>query len=195
METKKSVLVVDDEIHICDEMRDFLVGQGFEVSVVHNTKDCLSLIKNKTFDILFLDIDLPEESGLDILKIIKTIVGGIILISGKVSISDSTAEFLGASAFLKKPFNSTNLMTKVDAILNKHKILSSKIIIEAIFDMDVMQRIMAILRNKGGGVSYVNLISALKSMMNPDTANILQDVSDKFYNSIESGYEQNNQGL
>jgi DNA-binding NtrC family response regulator len=68
MERKSRVLIVDDEISICDLLREDLAGRGYECTAANDADEALALLKTDTFDIALLDIRLPGMSGVDLLK-------------------------------------------------------------------------------------------------------------------------------
>ncbi len=65
------ILIIDDEPDICQLLQLSLTKHGYKVKYVHALKDGLLFLRQQTPDILFLDIHLPDGSGLDILPQIK----------------------------------------------------------------------------------------------------------------------------
>ena len=63
--TKKSVLIVDDDIGTCETLSDVLEACGFDVAAVRTGGDCLEMIKKRQFDVVLLDIKMPGMNGLE----------------------------------------------------------------------------------------------------------------------------------
>ncbi len=84
MEKKLSILIVDDEQRLVDEISEFLKSKKFNVFFANHPDKALELTKNHLPDIVILDIRLPGRSGLDVLGDIKKInpLSEVIMISG-----------------------------------------------------------------------------------------------------------------
>src|SRR5712691_13029308 len=65
------VLVVDDERHILDVLRDTLTHFGYRVTCASSGAEAISAIRSELFDVAITDIRMPEMSGLDLLREIK----------------------------------------------------------------------------------------------------------------------------
>jgi DNA-binding response OmpR family regulator len=107
-----SILVIDDEPDICKLLQLSLMKYGYNVKYVHALKDGLKYLRRLKPDILFLDINLPDGSGLDALPGIKEQCPGLPVIT--ISAYDNGMEKqkalkAGASYFLAKPFSVKNL--------------------------------------------------------------------------------------
>jgi two-component system, NtrC family, response regulator AtoC len=101
------VLILDDDERITLELQEYLMRQGFEVRTANDAATGMKLIKQQRPDILFLDIILGEENGLEILMILKQQYPEleVIMVTGHGDI-DTVIEAmrLGAIDFLRKPF-------------------------------------------------------------------------------------------
>jgi len=101
------VLVVDDK-KIIQDFFDFTLGfYGHQITVVHNPNEVISLIKEKTFDIVFLDMVMPDKDGVTVLKEIKALNPDlpVVMMSGySLQEQKDEAVRLGARGCLKKPF-------------------------------------------------------------------------------------------
>lgn len=67
----KKILVVDDEKGITDLVKDMLESSGHMCTTANSGPECLNLIRTNAFDLLLLDIAMPEVSGIDVVKKIK----------------------------------------------------------------------------------------------------------------------------
>ncbi len=66
------ILVVDDNESVCDIYRNMLLGQGYEAEVASTGQEALDLLEKDTFDLILLDIMMPQMDGLHILDLIKS---------------------------------------------------------------------------------------------------------------------------
>lgn len=107
MVSKLNILVVDDK-KIIGDLFDFTLGfSGHHITVVGNAKEAVGAVKDNAFDIVFLDIVMPDKDGIEVLKDIKRLAPQlpVVMMSG-YAVEDKRlqAQSLGASLFLKKPF-------------------------------------------------------------------------------------------
>ena len=117
----KKFLIVDDEQGIVDEIKSFFTEEGFEVFIADTAKDGIDLVKAIKPDILFLDMKLPDASGIIVLQASKEYspFTKVIVSTGYVDqhLIDE-AERLGRDAFLPKPFNLLMLKDEVDKLFS-----------------------------------------------------------------------------
>ena len=65
------IMVVDDERGIRYLLEDALAGEGYEVTLAENGRDCLRQMEEQEFDLLITDMDMPEVDGMDLLRMMK----------------------------------------------------------------------------------------------------------------------------
>lgn len=102
------LLTVDDELDVCDFIKDFFSLRGYMVYTAFNGKDALAVVKKESPKIVFLDIIMPDINGLEVLKQIKEIDSNIKVIMVSVADDKETREKarqLGADEFIRKPFS------------------------------------------------------------------------------------------
>lgn len=105
---KEKILVIDDEAGIRSSLKGILEDEGYTVTVTDTGEKGLELFGSENFDLIFLDIWLPEKNGLDILSEIKTYEDNsqVIMITGHGSVESAVkATKLGAYDFLEKPLS------------------------------------------------------------------------------------------
>lgn len=112
------VLLVDDNPDITDLLSKFLKAKGYANTITNNPIDGLEKIKNENYDIVFLDIHMPEVSGLDIIQILESenILQDqkIVIFSAHDFTSSEIDDLLkkkGIKACLKKPIQLNELLT------------------------------------------------------------------------------------
>lgn len=116
---KVSILVVDDEAEIVDQIRDFFEEEGFIVFTAETGAEGIEIVKTKQPQLMILDMKLPDIPGLSVLKVAKETNPKIkvITVTGFV---DQTmfdqAEELGRDVFLQKPFDLERLKAEVDKL-------------------------------------------------------------------------------
>ncbi len=113
------VLVVDDEENSTNLLRKVLVKKGLEVTEENNSVAAKKLIEDNFFDIIISDLQMPEVSGMDLLKI-KNKNSLFIMITGYGSVTSAVESMKnGAYDYVNKPFNLEEFMLKVDKAIDK----------------------------------------------------------------------------
>jgi DNA-binding NtrC family response regulator len=117
---KAAILVVDDDEVMRQTLSDVLKKRGYAVSTAETGGETLSSIKDKPFDLVLLDIRLPDMDGLDVLKRIKEIEGDLMVIV-MTAYSDVqtavTAMKSGAYHYIDKPFELEELKILIQKAL------------------------------------------------------------------------------
>ena len=120
------VLIIDDEEDICKLLTIALEKKNFNVSSANTIKEGLNLINQITLDYLFLDVNLPDGSGLDIIASVrkKYSKAGIVVISAYDNAKDkSIALRNGADFYISKPFNNETIYNSISNIDKKNNAL------------------------------------------------------------------------
>jgi DNA-binding response OmpR family regulator len=119
------VLVVDDDPIIRQLLAECLRAAGMAVSEAANGVHCLRMAETETFDVIFMDIVMPEKDGIETtLELRKRgVKSWIIVISSQKKIGDTmlldAAKSLGANDALQKPFNIATVARDVRSLLQK----------------------------------------------------------------------------
>lgn len=121
---KKHILIIEDEEDIRDLLRMNLTNKGFSVSCAESGKAGLERIDAAIPDIILLDWMLPEVSGIEILKKIRTSprtkkVPVIMLTARSESENISQALDAGADDYVTKPFVNRELVSRINAVLRR----------------------------------------------------------------------------
>ena len=129
MTSTPRILVVDDEVHICTSLQILLSRQGYEISTATSGMQAIEIMENTDFDLVLLDMVIPDMTGFQIMDHINTRNYNflIIVITGNASI-ESAVEALkkGAFDYLKKPFEHEELLTRVGNALKQKKLSHEK---------------------------------------------------------------------
>ena len=120
MRSEPHILFVDDDPDIREMVRASLGAAGFQVSTPDNAADVLQLAATERFDALVLDYWMPEVTGLDLCRQIRSFDQNIpiLICSGAVSAADKEAAVLaGAQGYLGKPFSSKDLIRVLRSVI------------------------------------------------------------------------------
>jgi len=123
MNNKTRVLVIDDDVNICELIRLYLEKEGFEVLAVYNGLKALDGFKSFTPNIVILDIMLPGADGWQVCREIRKISNiPIIMLSAKGETFDKVLGLeLGADDYIVKPFEPKEMVARVKAVLRRYE--------------------------------------------------------------------------
>ncbi len=119
-----NVLAIDDESVICEACEMVLSEKGHTVTMRNNGSDGLSAIRQGAYDIVLLDMKLPDMDGMQILKIVMEEKPGlcVIVMTGYSSISNAVEAIKqGADNYLAKPFTDDELIEAVEKACQNKK--------------------------------------------------------------------------
>jgi response regulator RpfG family c-di-GMP phosphodiesterase len=118
--TAASLLIVDDEAHVREVLKATFTGSGYQVEEVDNGADAVAVVTARPYDVMLLDMDLPQLSGDEVLRRVRKGSASphlkVIVLSGQGD-GDHLAGtlFAGADDFLPKPFSVAQLRARVTA--------------------------------------------------------------------------------
>ena len=117
------ILVVDDDLNICELLKLYLENDGYVVYTANDGKQAVDMFKNKTPDLVLLDIMLPKMDGWQVCREIrKTSSIPIIMLTAKGETFDKVLGLeLGADDYVVKPFDTKEVMARVKAVLRRTK--------------------------------------------------------------------------
>ena len=115
------LLLVDDDAELCEMLSEYLTGEGFAVDTAHNGRTALQRIAETQYELIVLDIMMPEINGLDVLRQLrKTALTPVIMLTARDEDVDSIIGLeLGADDYLAKPCNPRVLVARLRAILRR----------------------------------------------------------------------------
>ncbi len=119
---QKKILYVDDDSALRGIVRDQLSSSGFLVDEAEDGAAAISKLEAGNFDVMLLDINMPNKSGIDVLTFIKekTLPCKVIMLTGRVGFSVATESLrLGADDYITKPFNMDYLLFSIKRVLEK----------------------------------------------------------------------------
>lgn len=117
-----SVLIVDDETAVLKSVSTVLKREQIHVTCAQSSREALEVLKENSFDIILLDIMMPEQDGFSLLKELreKKVLTPVILLSGREEDAAQVEGLgLGADDYMTKPFSKTVLVSKIRAIVRR----------------------------------------------------------------------------
>ena len=118
------VMLIDDEDGLQRAMRELLVSHGYEFCGAMNGEEGLEMLSREHPDLLLLDVMLPGINGFDLCQKIRSQGRRIpiIFVSAKSDIVDKSIGFrAGGDDYVTKPFDSTELLLRIEANIRRHK--------------------------------------------------------------------------
>ena len=117
------ILIIEDEVSIADLEKDYLELSGFDVEIENTGDRGLERALNEEFDLLILDLMLPEVSGFDICRQVRDQKNTpIIMVSAKKDDIDKIRGLgMGADDYMTKPFSPSELVARVKAHLARYE--------------------------------------------------------------------------
>ncbi|CAN2184330.1 OmpR Response regulators consisting of a CheY-like receiver domain and a winged-helix DNA-binding domain [Candidatus Nanopelagicaceae bacterium] len=115
------ILIVEDESSFSEAISFLLGKEGFETDVAENGRAALELFKASAYDLVLLDLMIPEVSGIDVCRAIRTSsMVPIIMLTAKDSEVDKVVGLeLGADDYVTKPYSSRELVARIKAVLRR----------------------------------------------------------------------------
>lgn len=117
------ILVVDDDLNICELLKLYLENEGYTAYVANDGKTAVDMFNDKLPDLVLLDIMLPKMDGWQVCREIrKTSSVPIIMLTAKGETFDKVLGLeLGADDYVTKPFDSKEVMARIKAVLRRSK--------------------------------------------------------------------------
>lgn len=109
------ILLVEDDIEICEMLKKYLATENFEVIAVQDGREACRQFDQGNFDLVLLDLMIPLMNGVDVLQYIrKSSVIPVIILSAKETETDKTLGLaLGADDYITKPFSVVEVVARI----------------------------------------------------------------------------------
>ena len=118
----KKLLVVDDDLNICDMLRLYFENEGYTVKTANDGVEGVNYFKTFEPDLVLLDIMMPKKDGWQVCREIREISAKpVIMITAKGEVFDKVLGLeLGADDFIVKPFDMKELSARIKAVLRRY---------------------------------------------------------------------------
>ncbi|WP_312496161.1 response regulator transcription factor [Anaerosporobacter sp.] len=147
------ILIVEDEIDLCDSIAEGLQIDGYAVDTCNDGKAAYVLITTEIYDLIVLDLNLPGMDGIDILKEVRKTHKDIkvLILSARSSIADKVLGLdVGANDYLAKPFAFEELEARIRSLLRRTFIQENTVLTWETLSLDTV-----------GRTAYVNDVTIL----------------------------------
>jgi PAS domain S-box-containing protein len=121
-----NILIIDDDPLLLKFLEEFLITKGHDVDAVDNAHDARKVFKNRKYDLILMDILMPDVSGIELYKKFQRMdksVGSRVLIMTGDTLGKPTRTFLYRTRvpYIEKPFEPDALLTKIDEIMSQNR--------------------------------------------------------------------------
>lgn len=114
------ILLADDDREYCLSLKRYLEkkNKDYQISLAFDGVEAKHCVEGDSYDIIFLDCDMPFLSGIDLIRVIKKENPGakVVMVSGYEGIEENFAKAAGVDEFLRKPF----ALSAIDEILGRY---------------------------------------------------------------------------
>ena len=126
-EAKERILVIDDDVELCQLVTEYLIAEGFAVEAVHQGLAGVERATSESSALVILDVMLPEINGFEVLRRIRSRsrIPVLMLTARGDDVDRIVGLELGADDYLPKPFNPRELVARIHAILRRSRLASS----------------------------------------------------------------------
>lgn len=117
------ILLVEDDLNLIDGLKYFITKNGFETDVARTVKEALSCYSDGKYDLLLLDLTLPDGSGFEICKKVRLTsdVPIIFLTASDEEVNVVMGLDIGGDDYITKPFRLNELMSRIKALIRRTK--------------------------------------------------------------------------
>ncbi|MBD5543401.1 MAG: response regulator transcription factor [Lachnospiraceae bacterium] len=137
------ILIVEDEESIANLIKVNLVVEGYHCICAYDGKMGADYIEKEMFDLILLDIMLPEINGYELLEYVKPMGTPVIFLTAKGDVDDRIKGLkLGADDYITKPFQVGELMARVEALLRRYGKINNKLAFADV-EIDMVSRIVS----------------------------------------------------
>lgn len=133
------ILIAEDEVEIARALKFLLKKNKFTVDIVHNGNDAWNYVRQMDYNVVVLDIMMPEIDGLEVLRRMRSqkMTVPVLLLTAKAEIEDRvTGLNAGADDYLPKPFAASELIARVKALSRRSMNYSDSILREGNISLD-----------------------------------------------------------
>lgn len=118
---KRKILIIDDDEDLSMIISDMLNDYGYEVTLSPDSETAFELLKNNSFHLILLDINLPDAIGFDVCRELRRISSvPVIFASARTSETDRVSGLdIGGDDYISKPFSMKELLSRINALIRR----------------------------------------------------------------------------
>ena len=118
---KRKILIIDDDEDLSMIISDMLNDYGYEVQLAPDSETAFELLKNNSFHLILLDINLPDAIGFDVCRELRRISSvPVIFASARTSETDRVSGLdIGGDDYISKPFSMKELLSRINALIRR----------------------------------------------------------------------------
>ena len=185
------ILLTEDNFIVGKSIKQILENKKYLVDWVQDGESCETALKTTNFDIIILDINLPDISGIEIIKKIraKKNYTPILVVSARNSIENKIEGLdLGADDYLTKPFDYEELLARIKSLHRRNKGVVDNILTFKDIELDVNQHLVKFQKKivEVSPKEFAILKILLENIDRPISKNQLEEAIYSWDNSIES---------
>lgn len=136
------ILIVEDEEYIANLVKMNLVAEGYHCICAFDGKEAADLIEKEKFNLILLDIMLPEINGYELLEYINPLGVPVIFLTAKSEVDDRIKGLkLGADDYISKPFQIGELLARVETVLRRYGNVKSNLAVGDV-EVDMKSRVV-----------------------------------------------------
>ncbi len=207
----KKILIVEDEVKVATFIKKGLQTQNFEAEVAETGIDAKMLFDEQNFDLIILDIGLPDMNGLEFCEYVRTknIKIPILMLTALGSVADKLSGFeVGTDDYMVKPFDFMELLVRVKALLKRTAEIEqpSERLQEADLELDLKEKVARrdgkvieltakefslleyLMINKGRVVSKVDIAEKVWDINFDTGTNFIEVYVNYLRNKIDKGF-------
>lgn len=170
----KSILVIDDEVAVTNFIMVFLMQTGrYEVTVINDSQRVQALLEARSFDVILLDMDMPEISGMDILRMVgqRRLPIPVVVLTGVSDVDLAVkAMKLGAFDYLIKPVEDETLLSSLDAAVEHGAVQDSIRRLPAHLRREDLSQAEAFEHLVAGDANMIHLLHSAEKVASTDLA-------------------------
>lgn len=165
------ILLADDDVELADMLVEYLSQEGFEVVTVHDGKTALQKAQDENYELIILDVMMPELNGFDVLRQLRTQsqVPVLMLTARGEDVDSIVGLEIGADDYLAKPCNPRVLVAHMRAILRRSEQLientSATADIITIGDIELQRRARRVLLDQQAVIMTSTEYSVLEVLL------------------------------
>lgn len=210
---KQHILIVEDEQKVANFIKKGLETQSFEALIAEDGQTAIDVFSKHTFDLVILDIGLPDMSGLDVCTKIResNTQVPILMLTALGSMADKLSGFeVGTDDYLVKPFDFMELLVRVKALLKRSTPSSTspnEILKVADLELDLAQKLAFrggrqieltakeyslleyLMRNRGRVISKVDIAENVWDINFDTGTNFIEVYINYLRNKVDKGFE------